>query len=154
MVGVFFCSTLAANLRVQSQNSRIKDESFVQGIKECYEKDERHCNDVSTPHSEIPQPARSSGLDHNRSHMAPSGGASWFRSICRIILCQNKKQTNNNIIITTPLAILSTTHHHLMCTHHKKSQRKQENKTYLLHRVRRRSHCLRRPSRESNRRAP
>lgn len=32
------------------------------------------------PRGEMPQPQRSSGSDHNRSHMGPSCGTSWTRS--------------------------------------------------------------------------
>lgn len=32
------------------------------------------------PRGDIPQPQRSSGSDHKRSHMAPSWGTSWTRS--------------------------------------------------------------------------
>lgn len=37
------------------------------------------------PRGEIPQPHRSSGSDHKRSHMGPSWGTSWTRSKFRML---------------------------------------------------------------------
>ncbi|BAS86936.1 Os03g0805350 [Oryza sativa Japonica Group] len=41
--------------------------------------------ELITPRGEIPQPHRSSGSDHRRSHMGPSWGTSWTRSKLRML---------------------------------------------------------------------
>ncbi|KAH9420185.1 hypothetical protein DERP_011519 [Dermatophagoides pteronyssinus] len=46
--------------------------------------DMEEVNKKPAPRGEIPQPPRSSGSDHNRSHIGPSCGTSCKRSKARI----------------------------------------------------------------------
>jgi len=90
-------------------------------------------NVYPAPRGEIPQPPRSSGSDHKRSHIGPSCGTSWSRSNarmwssvsidgdkppCRQNICQkkNKRTGINRLYVTCRILCLFYPRHFLSQT--------------------------------------